>query len=75
MEATVLYLSQPHVYLHFTFQQVVLDENKFPDRTLEIQVKRIDVECKKNSSLIDNDKKMFKRTRYVCYRLGMFAID
>ncbi|XP_067933645.1 uncharacterized protein [Watersipora subatra] len=45
--------------------KVVLDENKFPDRTLELQVKRIDVESKKNASLVDNDKKMFKRARLI----------
>jgi len=41
----------------------VLDDNKFPDRKLELEVRRIDVETKKNSSLIENDKKMFKRER------------
>ena len=43
--------------------QTVLEDNKFPNRTLDIKVKRIDVESKKNSSLIENDKKMFKRAR------------
>jgi len=44
---------------------MVLDGNKFPDRTLELEKKQIDTESRRNNNLIDNDKQMFKRGRLI----------
>lgn len=42
-----------------------MGENKFPDRTLELETQRIESESRKNAHFIDNDKKMFKRARLI----------
>lgn len=44
---------------------VVMGENKFPERTLQLLIRRIEGEAKKQQTRIENDKKLFKKDRLI----------